>query len=254
LADAGGPLSRVLSSPRRRRRLAWTSGILVLSGALAFVGVNYANTGKKIPQHFTNQPPQLVPPAPRAAALTADDRNAARAVAERFIDTAVLRQRVDDSWEITAPALRQGFTRANWATGNIPVVPFQPANAVEGIKYRVDWSGVDKIYLKIAIIPKPSANVTGGAFDMGLERTGPAGTHQWLVDYWVPSGASSASPRPGSKGGPPLVRPELKSRLGAAWIAAPLGGIIFLLLAVPLTLVLRGALRTRRANRLYRES
>jgi hypothetical protein len=229
--------------------------VLVLSGAVAFIGVNYANTGKKIPNHFTNEPPQLVPPPPEAAALTAEDRDAARAVAERFIDSAVLRVRVDDSWEITAPSLREGFTRAVWARGNIPVVPFQPASAVEGIKYRVDWSGVDKIYLKVAIVPKRSANMTGGAFDMGLERAGPAGSHQWLVDYWVPSSPSSASSLPPSKGhGAAAVAPRLKSRIPGAWIAAPIGGIVFVLLLVPLTLVLRGYLRSKRANRLYRES
>ena len=228
--------------------------MLALGGALAFIGVNYANTGKKLPQHFTNEPVQRVPPALKTAALTSEDRDAARAIAEKFIDTAVLRVRVDDSWEITAPALRQGFTRAVWATGNIPVVPFQPAEAVEGIKYRVDWSGVDKIYLKVAIIPKRSANMTGGAFDMGLERTGRAGSHQWLVDYWVPSGASSASPLKAARGGAAAARPQLKSRIAPGWVAAPIGGIVLVLLLVPLSLVVRGHLRSRRANRLYRES
>jgi hypothetical protein len=230
------------------------SSVLALAGALAFLGLNYANTGKKLPSHFTNEPPQLVPPPLKSAALTSKDRDAARAVAERFIDSAVLRVRVDDSWEITAPALRQGFTRAGWATGNIPVVPFQPATAVEGIKYRVDWSGVDKIYLKVAIIPKRSANMTGGAFDMGLERTGPAGSHQWIVDYWVPSGASSASPLKVARGGAGAPAPQLKSRIAPGWVAAPIGGLVLVLLLVPLSLGLRGYLRSRRANRLYRES
>jgi hypothetical protein len=252
LADARSPLSRVLSSPRRRRRLAWTTSLLVLAGLVAFVGINYANTGKKLPQHFTNEPPQLVPPAPRSAQLTAEDRDAARVVAARFIDTAVLRRRVDDSWEITAPSLRQGLTRTVWASGNIPVVPFQPASAVEGIKYRVDWTGQDKIYLKVAIVPKRSAGMTGGAFDMGLERAGPAGSHQWLVDYWVPSAASSASPRASTAGGGAV--PELKSRIPAAWIAAPIGGLFLIILGIPLSLAVRGFVRTRRANRLYRES
>jgi hypothetical protein len=227
--------------------------VAVLGGAIAFVGLRYANTGKKLPNHFTKGSPQLVPPPPQAARLSNEDQNAARATAERFIDTAVLRQRVDDSWEITAPVLRQGMTRAQWRTGNIPVTPF-PAEAVLGIKYRFDWSGTQRIYLKIAIIPKRTANLTGGAFDMGLERSGPTANHEWLVDYWVPSSANSASPGRRSAQGAPPSAPQLKSRISPAWIIAPIGGFLLVLLSVPILLGGRGWLRNRRANRLYRAS
>lgn len=232
--------------------MAWATGVLLLAGACAFIGVRYANTGKRLPEHFRKGPPQVAPPPLKAAALSNDDRDAARSVAAHFIDTAVLRQRIDESWEISAPSLRQGMTRAQWRTGNIPVTPF-PAEAVLGIKYRVDWSGIDKIYLKVAIIPKPSANLTGGAFDMGLERAGSAANHRWLVDYWVPSAAVSASPSPRARGAA-AAPAELKSRIPAAWIIAPVGLILALILAVPLVLASRGWLRRRRAERAYRES
>jgi hypothetical protein len=225
----------------------------VLAGACAFVGLRYSNTGHRPPEHFTKGSPQLVPPAPRAARLSDEDSSAARVIAARFIDTAVLRQRIDDSWEITAPSLRQGMTRAEWDTGNIPVTPF-PAEAVLGIKYRVDWSGTERIYLKIAIIPKRSAKMSGGAFDMGLERSGATDGHRWLVDYWVPSSASSANPGKRSVLDGPALPPTLKSRVSAAWILAPVGGILLVLLSLPIWLGGRGWLRNRRANRLYRES
>jgi hypothetical protein len=254
LAEARGPLTRLLSSPRRRRRLGWASVLLAVAGGIAFVAVNYANTGTALPEHFTNQPVQRVAPPPRAAKLSGEDQNAARAVAEHFIDTAVLRQRIDESWEISAPSLHQGMTREQWRSGNIPVTPY-PANAVGEIKYRVDWSGEDRVYLKIAIVPKPKSTANGQAFDMGLERLGPAQNHRWLVDYWVPSGIGSPNPAPaaGNKSAAAQT-PELESRIPAAWIMAPIGLLVFLLLAVPLTLMLRGWHRARRAERLYRET
>lgn len=226
--------------------------LLAVAGSLAFIGVRYQNTGKKLPNHFTSGKVQLVPPALKAAKLTGDDRDAARQVAARFIDTAVLRQHIDDSWEITAPKLRQGLSRAEWHTGNIPVQPF-PAAAVLGIKYRVDWSGTDYVFLKVAIIPKKTAEVGGQAFDMGLRRKGPAADHRWLVDYWVPTGLSQATPAERAAAAK-LPPPKLESRIPAAWIFAPLGILAAFFAGIPLFLGVRGWKRTKRANRLYRAS
>ncbi len=245
-------MTRLLASPRRRRRLALVTSLLVVAGSLAFVGIRYSNTGKKLPNRFYAGKVQLVPPALKAAQLSGDDRDAARQVAARFIDTAVLRQRIDDSWEITAPKLRQGLTREQWHTGNIPVQPF-PAAAVLGIKYRVDWSGADYVYLKVAIIPKATADVGGQSYDMGLRRTGPATDHHWLVDYWVPSGLGQATPKEQAAAAK-LPLPELKSRINPAWIFAPIAIFAAFFAGIPLFLFFRGWSRTKRANRLYRAS
>jgi len=226
--------------------------LLVLAGLVAFVGLEYSNTAQKIHERITSEPPQLVPPPLKAARLSAIDKDAARAVAELFITTAVLRQRVGASWDVLAPSMQKGFTRASWSAGDIPVQPFVPASAVLGIKYRVDWSGKDKVYLKIAIVPKPDSNVNGQAFDMGLERSRAAGPHAWLVDYFVPNGLGFAggSTRAASR----AAAPELKGRIGAGWLIAPIAVIGGLILLVPLFLGGRGLYRSSRANRLYRES
>ena len=41
-------------------------------------------------------------------------------VASNFVKTAVRRNHVDASWEMTDPSLKQGFTRREWATGEHP--------------------------------------------------------------------------------------------------------------------------------------
>lgn len=215
-----------------------------------FVGVRYSNTGTDLTDHFRAGPPERVPAPLKAAPLSNVDRESARAVAERFVDGAVLRQQLDDSWPITTRTLRQGLTRKQWRTGNIPVTPF-PATAVLEIKYRVDWSGVNRIFLKIAIVPKPTSAVGGQAFDMGLERTGRAQDHRWLVDYWVPSGISAQTPARRAAVAAAARQPP-KSQLPAGWVYAPIGLLVALVLGLPLALGARGWLRSRRALRKYR--
>lgn len=223
--------------------------MLALAGGGAILGIFYANTGRPFEEHFSGSV-QLVPPAPKPVPLSAKDHEAARIVAEHFIDTAVLRQHIDDSWELAAPVLRQGFTRAQWRSGNIPVVPF-PANAVGGIKYRVDWSGVDHVYLKVAIVPKPTSLVDGQAYDMGLRRMSSPTGKQWKVDYWAATGIGSPSPAKRAKL-PPAEAP--KAGIASGWIFLPIGLIAGLLLLIPIVLGVRGRYRVSRANRLYRST
>jgi hypothetical protein len=246
-----GLVARVLSSPRRRRRLRIGGALLGLAGVFAFIGVHYSNTGKTAADHFSSEPVQRVAPPPKAARLSGADNESVRDVAALFIDTAVLRRRIDDSWEITTQKLRQGLTRKEWDSGNIPVMPFK-ADAVSEIKYTLDWSGANLVYLKIAIVPKPTSNVDGQAFDIGLQRQGQPAEHKWLVDYWVPSGTAVpvAGPRARAAGQEALTQP--KSRISVAWIFVPVGLFVGLLFGLPVAIFGRQRLRSRRALREYR--
>jgi hypothetical protein len=216
----------------------------------AFIGLHYSNTGKQIPEHFSAGPVQRVPPPLRTEQLSGADSESVRQVAALFIDTAVLRRRVDDSWEITTPRLRQGLTRKEWDTGNIPVTPFQ-AEAVAEIKYDLDWSGEDLVYLNIAIVPKPESNVDGQAFDIGLQRRGEPADHKWLVDYWVPTGVGVAVGGPRARA---VAREAVKppsSRIRVVWIFVPVGLLVVLVFGLPIAIFGRQRLRSRRAHREY---
>jgi hypothetical protein len=223
---------------------------VAFAAACAFLGLHYSNTGKQLPDRFRSGPVQKVAPPPKAEKLSGVDTESVRRVAALFIDTAVLRQRVDDSWEITTPRLRQGLSRKEWDGGNIPVTPFN-ADAVREIKYDLDWSGADLVYLKVAIVPTRKSNADGQAFDIGLRRQGDPSDHKWLVDYWVPTGIGIPVAGPRAKAAAPQVFRQPSSRIPVAWIFVPVGLLIALVFALPMAVFGRQWLRGRRALREY---
>jgi len=212
--------------------------------------VHYSNTGRTVADHFSAEPVQRVAPPPKAVKLSGADSESVRQVAALFIDTAVLRRRIDDSWEITTQRLRQGLTRTEWDSGNIPVTPFD-ADAVAEIKYDLDWSGADLVYLNIAIVPKPTSNVDGQAFDIGLQRQGEPAEHKWLVDYWVPTGTGVAIAGPRARAAAREAIRQPSSRIPAAWIFLPIGLLVVLVFGLPVAIFGRQRLRSRRALREY---
>ncbi len=251
MSDGRGLATRLLSSPRRRRRLRLSAVLLAFAGVLAFVGLRYSNTADREPEHFSKGPVQRVSAPLRAQKLSSIDLETVHRTAELFIDTAVLRTRIDDSWEITTPKLRQGLTRKQWDSGNIPVTPF-PAEAVQQIKYTLDWSGQDLVYLKVAILPKDTANVAGQAFDIGLARDAHSGPDGWLVDYWVPTGLGSPSKAQRTAAAKTAVAAPASESLPQGLILIPVGILILLIVGLPLGLFGRNYARSRRALREYR--
>jgi hypothetical protein len=92
-----------------------------------------------------------------------------------------VRERLSDSYDITHPTLRQGFSRKEWMTGNIPVVNY-PAKAIETEAFKTSISKPDEALLQVALMPKAGAGVKPQVFYIGLKRV----HGKWLVDYWAP--------------------------------------------------------------------
>jgi hypothetical protein len=240
-----------LASSRFRRRSAWLAVCLAVAGTVAFVGVHFSNTGHQVQQHFTAGKPTLVAKSPKTDVFTKAERRQVRAVAIQFIESAVFRNNVADSFAITTRGLRQGASRAAWATGTIPIVPY-PANAVETVRWRVDYSYANEVGLKVAFYPKPASGVDRQNFDIALQNHGTPAAPRWLVSYWAPSGGlqlSRADPRVRSVDPTPP-----KAALGAIWLLVPIGIIVGGLVGVVGVLAVRGRIRHARATRLYRSS
>ena len=248
-----GPM-RLLRSSRFRRRAGWLAVCLAVAGGVAFVGIHFQNTGHPEKQVFQPGKPQLVPKNPKTDVFTAAEQRQVRTVAVRFIQSAVYRKHVADSFALTTNELHQGLSRADWATGTIPVVPY-PANAVEDVRWRLDYSYADEVGLKVAFYPKPRSGVDRQIFEIALQNRGKGRTPHWLVSYWAPEGGVQLSR--GDPRAPAVNFDPPKPALGAVWLFVPVGVIVGGLVGLTGFLAIRGRVRQRRAvrtARLYRSS
>ena len=192
-----------LASHRFRRRLAWLGALAVVAGGVRLLVVLLGNTGHKVPQRSR---PASRPARPAAAEAGPRSPRPSGATCgpspSQFVETAVYRKNVDASWGMTTAELRQGLSRADWANGTIPVVPYS-ADAVQEVRWRLDYSYAKDVALKVAFYPKPVGGDERQVFDIELEnhgterlRTGSSPTGRRRA------GRSSQNAQPGGAGGP----------------------------------------------------
>jgi hypothetical protein len=250
----------LLSSARRRRRLAWGAGLGSLLAGLITMGLLWPNTAER--QAPVRESGKVwVYHEPKPVTLTRASRAEALATAANFVKTAVARQHVDRSWPLVSASLRQGYTRAEWDQGEIPVVPYPVAQA----RWKLDYTYADAVGLQVLVIPKAGLGMRPNLFLMELKPTGDPKHRRWVVDSWTPSGVANpalAAPGRSSGGGgnnslglrslDPTVVGAGESRLGAAWLIVPIA-LFAVVPAVLLVFGLRSWRRSRRAERAYRE-
>ena len=155
--------------------------MVAAAAPLIFLGVHFSSAGD--PGNANGPVVQEDNSQPKKAPFTKQDRQAVHGVLREFVLTAVDRQDVGRSWTISAPSLREGFTRKQWTHGNLPVVPYPAANRGLG-----DWSFVQYSYqalvgLEVFLFPKPGSGWSAMTADVELVK-GHDG--KWRVDYWMP--------------------------------------------------------------------
>jgi hypothetical protein len=151
-------------------------------GIVVFAAVHFRNAGTPLAP-VTSNAPLVIPKKEKTVPLTRE----ARRVAGRFILTAVARRNLAESWALTDPTLRQGFTLAQWKSGKIPVVPY-PVASIDEAPFKVDYSYADRALLEIALLPKDGSHVKPQLFFLRLRVRGTGHDRRWLVDYWIPRG------------------------------------------------------------------
>src|SRR3954464_3432418 len=104
---------RLLSSPRRRRRFFRASGVIVAAGCAIAIGFLYPNTGRK-EAGFSPGKPQVTHEDPPATPLSKNDLAATEEILDHFVRTAVLRQHLDESYDLVTDQLHGGISRAEW--------------------------------------------------------------------------------------------------------------------------------------------
>jgi hypothetical protein len=266
---------RFLDSPRRRRRLITAAIVVGIAGPLIYLGVHFSTPGS---QENANGPyinNDNFYRQPKHVRFTAARRRAVDKVLARFIGTAVARNHVDDSWTLASADFRRGFTRRQWASGNIPVVPFPAAKHTTGL---IQYSYRNKVGLEVLLFPKRGSGYSIATVDADIVRTRDG---HWRVDNWMVTkfhgpGATGPSDSASALGeGPPNVhklpgkqkaskanaagRPRPRAaddqtgsaRLGKTWLLLPAGLLLLALVALLMvgTVVL---IRNRRAAAAYK--
>jgi hypothetical protein len=167
-------LSASLSSRKTRRWFGFASALVLVAGIVAALIVFFGNTGKEINAPVTNKPAQ-VPNKEKPIALDPQ----ARTVAARFIETAVARKNLAASWNLVGPELKSGFTKAQWLSGDIPVIPFTAK--IGQVRLKTDLSEPRHALLEVLLLPT-AAKVKPAFFFLELKK--PA--QRWQVVAWTP--------------------------------------------------------------------
>jgi hypothetical protein len=230
-------------SHRRRRLLFVLLALFVAAGGIAAAIVELP-TGTKLDRSSVSHPPpgQYRSELPqRSRRLSAAERRQLLSSVFLFVTAAVTRNHPERSWPIVDSSLREGLTRRQWITGNIPVVPF-PAVAVGPL--RVTSVVGTKAMVEIVLVPTRRSHLVRKTFLMEL-REQSRRPHRWAVSSWVPEGISYslASRKPVSP-----VGDASNHTLSSIWIAVPIGFLLAGLLLLPAGVFVREAYRSRRAE------
>jgi hypothetical protein len=169
------------ASPRRQRHLLWLGSLVLAVGIVGVMLMFFRNTAEVVPERISTEPAALPENPGKRVALSSD----ARKVAGQFILTAVGRDNLAASWSIVHPTLKQGLSRKEWLTGNIPV-QYYPVNTLEVAPMHIEESYARSAMLQVALLPKKGANIKPQVFFLGLKKVGNGKNARWLVDYWAP--------------------------------------------------------------------
>jgi hypothetical protein len=209
---------------------------------------------------------------PKNAPFTKAKQREVSKVLREFVLTAVDRQDVGRSWDISAPSLREGFTKRQWSRGELPVVPYPAANRGLGRWSFVQYSYSDTIGLEVFLFPKPGSGWSAMTADVELVK-GHDG--KWRVDYWMPKkfhgppALAKAKPTAKAKAKAAKAKAKATSHRAAgkrraaspapavatpkpsrAWWILPIA-LLSLIVLAPLAIVLNSWYRNRRAERDY---
>jgi hypothetical protein len=148
--------------PYRRRFLA-------AHAALGLVGTASVGTGWHAVTATTARAAPCVP-------LTAAQDPIVTAIT--FIRTAVERTDPAGSYGLVIPALREGISCREWASGALPVHPFDGVDW-DRASYRLTASGTGQLVFDVTLVPRAKGKSTGH-FLLELRQL----QGRWLVGFW----------------------------------------------------------------------
>ena len=171
-------------------------GIASFLGGLVAVALLWPDV-ERVPETMSTEP-AVVLTTPKNVVLTKDVRAATIDAANVFLNTAVKRDHPERAWDVVHPTLREGYTKASWATGDIPVVPYP----VDAAIYRLDYSHPNLVGWKVSVYPPKGSTQQAMTFYMDVTLSGSGEERRWRVSNWSPASMlSSASGGPAAAQG-----------------------------------------------------
>ena len=237
-------------SRRARRRLAWVAVIGGLVVALTVTAAFFWNTADTRETFSGGEAQVFTAPLPHR--LTKAERASIVAIAQRFLETAVARDHPERAYDIVGPLLRGGLTRKQWATGEIPVVPYP----VDGARWKVEYANEDAVGLLVLVFPAPGAPERPTVFSMSVVPARSGEGSRWLVAGWSPKGAgpstiASSRRTPGEALGELAEQKRVSRQASTLWLLVPVV-LLFLVFLVPLGFLVRERRVERRMRRRLR--
>lgn len=201
-----------------------------MAGGIAALIVAFPSPPPPKEEGFSNQPADIVK-IPKKAAF-APRRGSVLDVAQKFVFTAVARKHVEDSWELAAPSLREGYTKRSWSKGEIPVVPYP----VYSGRWRLGYSVTNEVNVQVALFPPPKSKMHPAVFDVILQRFHRNGHTHWLVARFMPTPSRSMDFGESTPVVPSASKDEPASKsthLNRVWLLFPAAifGLLLLVLA-----------------------
>ena len=175
--------------------LPYVAALVLVAGGIAFLIAYFGNTSDV--KHPGTRPGQPVDASKTPPTVPVPE--GAKSVAAKYIIASMTRQNLPLSWKLTHPSLKDGYTRKEWLTGNIPV-QFFPRKDFAGATYKIQWSHPNDVLLNVYVFAKPNRATLSQAFFVELKPVGTGENKRWLVSYVAPNGGAVNTPNLGSGG------------------------------------------------------
>lgn len=244
-------MGSVLSSPRRRRRLAWGAGAIV-AVVIAAIAISAMPGPQKLPPDtFGKQQAVDTSRGEKPLKVTRTIRRQISESLDQFVPTAVARNHPEKAYAVATPNLRSQATAAQWRAGDIPVQPFPLRHGQSFHGWTVNFAFQDQVNLDLLVMPDLRKETHPLALTIDMRKVG----HHWLVDSVFPVAVFAPLPKQGNRG-PMVSTYDLvpgqaaaggQSRVSYGWFLVPFGLVGGALLLI-VGLAVRGIVRDRRAR------
>lgn len=176
-------LRRFVSSKWFKQLLPWVSALVLLAGVVALVSKHNSDSAKGESAAPAGTPGAPIPvgQGKKEPPLPED----AWRVLKEFVFTAVSRKKLAESYAITHPDLRDGFTLKQWETGELPTIQFIPVAEIK------KWNWKDTNYVtprdvqqNVILIPTKKSGQRPYYAQIALLQVGQGSNAHWLVNYF----------------------------------------------------------------------